>query len=188
MEKFLELGPGKKRITGFTTVNIVDGPNVDVVCDASKKLPFDDNTFSVVYASHVLEHIPWYQTEDVLREWKRVLVFGGSLEVWVPDAFKICRTVSQYEEEGIDSTELDGWYKFNEEHDPCKWAAGRLFTYGDGKGTIDHWNWHRAMFTPRYLCKVLINVGFELVEQLDRSCVRGEDHGWINLGFRGMKI
>lgn len=88
---------------------------------------------------------------------------------------------------GEDYTHLDGWYRFNEEKDPCKWASGRLFTYGDGTGTADHPNWHRALFTPRYLRLVLQRAGFRRIRQMDRSEVRPHDHGWINLGMTGQK-
>ena len=58
--------------------------NVDYVADAMTRLPFPDKTFDVVYASHVLEHLPWFHTEAILREWRRVLKPLGRLEVWVP--------------------------------------------------------------------------------------------------------
>ena len=63
---------------------------MDYVYDAGKPLPFEDNTFDLVYASHVLEHIPWYKVEEVVKEWVRILKPGGVLEVWVPDGLKIC--------------------------------------------------------------------------------------------------
>ena len=81
----------------------------------------------------------------------------------------------------------DGWYRFNEDRDPCVWAAGRIFTYGDGEGTLGDPNLHLALFSPRYLGKCLVNAGFRDVVEQDRTKVRGYDHGWINLGFRAIK-
>lgn len=185
--RMLEMGPGKERIDGFETVNIIPGRDVDYVADAAKKLPFPDNVFKVVYASHVLEHIPWYQTRDVLKEWIRILAPGGQLEVCVPDGLKICKTMLEYEELGVDNTTLDGRYLFNEEREPCKWISARLFAYGDGKETIEHWNWHRAMFTPRYLIKLFENEGLTNVRLMHSSEIRGHNHGWINLGVTGIK-
>jgi SAM-dependent methyltransferase len=183
----LEIGPGKKRIPEFETLNILPGHNVDYVWDARCKLPFDDNTFELIYASHILEHGPWYQTVDVLADWVRVLAPEGRLEIWVPDGLKICKTLVDYELEGKDEIARDGWYRFNDEKDPCKWAAGRLFTYGDGNGNPASPNWHRALFTPRYLHSVLEQAGLRDIAPLDRSQVRGHDHGWINLGMCGRK-
>lgn len=185
--RMLEIGPGEERIEGFETVNINPGRVVDYVADAAGKLPFPDNIFKVVYASHVLEHIPWYKTTNALSEWIRILAPGGRLEVCVPDGLKICKTIVEYEEIGVDKTTLDGWYRFNEEREPCKWASGRLFTYGDGKGTIGHWNWHRAMFTPRYLIKLFEMEGLTNVRLMHPSEVRGYNHGWINLCIMGVK-
>jgi SAM-dependent methyltransferase len=185
--RMLEIGPGPERIAGFETLNVVPGPNVDYLGDAAKRLPFRDATFDVIYASHVVEHIPWYQTQSALREWVRVLASGGRMEVWVPNGLLICKTLVDFELTGENRIDRDGWYRFNDEKDPCKWAAGRLFTYGDGTGRPDDPNWHRAMFTPRYLRFVLESVGLSDVRELGRADVRGYDHGWINLGMTGTK-
>lgn len=183
----LEIGCGPVRINGFETLNIVPGYSVDYVGDASRTMPFRDATFDLVYASHVLEHIPWYKVEQTIKEWVRVLKRGGRLEIWVPDGLKICRTLVEAEEQGQDNTHLDGWYKFNPEHDPCVWAAGRLFTYGDGKGRLGHPNWHRALLTPRYLRRLFEAAGLSGIRELTHEEVRGCDHGWINLGMTGTK-
>lgn len=186
-ERRLEIGPGPQPLKDFETLGIADGPHVDYVLDAARTLPFGDASFDLIYASHVLEHIPWYQTDDVLREWRRILKPGGVLEIWVPDGLKICRTLVEFEVDGTDNTALDGWYRMNPDKDPCRWAAGRMFTYGDGAGATDHPNWHRALFTPRFLAETLVKAGFASVRAMDRSEVRGDDHGWINLGARGVK-
>ena len=183
----LEIGPGPKRIDGFETLNIVPGANVDYVADAGKRLPFPDETFDVVYASHVLEHIPWFDTEKVLREWRRVLKVGGVLQIWVPDGLKICKAFVEAEFLGHDPFEDDPWERFNEEKEVCKWAAGRIFTYGDGTSNPSSPNWHRALFSERYLCHLLQAIGLTEIRQLDHSEVRGQDHGWINLGVTGRK-
>jgi len=106
--RYLEIGCGGSRLPEFETLDIVGGPNMDYVYDAAKPLPFKDNTFDLIYASHVLEHIPWYKTEEVLREWVRILKPGGQLEVWVPDGLKICQTLLKAELEGINEIEKDG--------------------------------------------------------------------------------
>jgi len=188
MVRFLEIGCGPNRIQGFETLNIVPGPCVDYVADASKKLPFEDNSFDIIYSSHTLEHIPWYQTKNVLVEWIRVLKSGGSLEIWVPDGLKICLAfVSDELGATKNMIELDGWYKFNPKKDPCVWAAGRLFTYGDGTGNPNSPNWHRALFSARYLKELFETSGLINVKEMEHKEVRGEDHGWINLGIKGTK-
>lgn len=187
-DRKLEIGPGEERIKGFETLGIVNNNNVDYVIDASKKLPFNDNTFNIIYASHVLEHIPWYKTNEVLTEWIRILRKGGVLEVWVPDGIKICKAFIKGEEENSSKyIEYDGWYRYNEEKDVCKWASGRIFTYGDGTGKINHPNWHRALFSKRYLIKLFKESGLKSIKIMDNKEVRGYDHGWISLGLKGTK-
>lgn len=185
--RYLEIGSGEKRIEGFETLNIISGPDVDYVCDASKALPFQDNTFDVIYSSHALEHIPWYQTENILKEWVRILKPKGILEIWVPDGLKICQAFIKAELEDENLIPNDGWYKFNPRKDPCVWASGRLFTYGDGTGKSDHPNWHRAVFSRRYLKELLERIGLTDIKDMDHSEVRGYDHGWINMGIKGTK-
>ncbi len=183
----LEIGTSGRRIAGFESLSIAGGPHIDYVWDASGRLPFAEGTFEIVYASHVLEHIPWYQTEQVLREWIRILKSGGTLEIHVPDYLKLAKAFIDAEEGRNDFTQIDAWCKFNDEKDPCKWASGRFLAYGDGAGAICHPNWHRAMFTPRYLRKLFDEVGLVDLEKLDSSEMRSENHGWVNLGYRGTK-
>lgn len=183
----LEIGPGPKRIPGFETLNVVGGANVDYVWNAERPLPFRRGTFDVIYASHVLEHIPWYKTDQVLRQWVRTLKPGGRLEIWVPDGVKICRAFVDAESSDAKDFHRDGWYRYNPQADACLWASGRLFSYGDGTGRRQHPNWHLAVFSYRYLEQALRAAGCSHVEPLARSRVRGHDHGWINLGICGMK-
>ena len=194
----LEIGPGKKVSPGFESLDITPEykvgqgsyRKVDHIADASKPLPFNNNTFDVIYASHILEHFPWYQIEEILKEWVRVLKPGGIMEIWVPDGLKICKAFVDAEN-GNDYTAEDGWYKYNPEKDPCKWANGRIFTYGDGQGTRDHLNWHLSLFSPRYLRVMLQKAGLTSIKRLMQTEVGGLSnkwHKWINLGMKGVKV
>jgi SAM-dependent methyltransferase len=48
-------------------------------------LPFKDKVFETVYASHVLEHFHYRETDAILREWLRVLRPGGEFQLFVPN-------------------------------------------------------------------------------------------------------
>lgn len=185
--RHIEFGPGDRRIPGFETLNILPGRHVDYLIDATRKLPFADNTFELIYASHILEHVPWYHTVDVLRDWVRVLAPGGQLEIWVPNGLKICTAWVEAENGVSERFREDGWYRFNDDQDPCVWAAGRIFTYGDGTGDRRSPNWHFGIFSERYLAKLFEKAGLVDIRPLDRAEVRGYDHGWINLGMTGKK-
>ena len=193
----LEIGPGPKVSKGFEALDLSPRYMPDVKrkiahkADASRELPFNDGTFGAIYASHVLEHMPWYRIDDILKEWRRVLSPGGVLEVWVPDALKICKAFIDAEE-GNDYTQEDGWYKFNEEKDPCKWAITWLFAFPrfQNKEMQDS-NWHRGMFSPRYLKLVLEKAGFVDIERITETKVGGlqnKFHKWIDLGMIARKV
>jgi SAM-dependent methyltransferase len=183
----LEIGPGHDPVPGFETLNIVPGRNTDYALDCSRRLPFPDDVFEVLYASHILEHIPWYHLEPTLSEWIRILQPGGQLEIWVPDGVKICAAFLDAELRNDNYIDLDGWYRFNETRDPCVWASGRVFSYGDGTGSAASENWHRALFSRRYLATLLQQAGLVDIREMSRTEVRGYDHGWINMGFAGTK-
>jgi predicted SAM-dependent methyltransferase len=56
-----------------------------LVHDLTKPLPFGENSFSSVYASHVLEHLYLVEAQRLLSECKRVLRAGGVIRMVVPD-------------------------------------------------------------------------------------------------------
>ena len=91
------LGCGKRKIPNFINIDIVDAAHVDI-CHEVDKLPFPDNTASLIYVSHVLEHFGRYEVEGVLQEWRRVLVQGGVLRLAVPD---FAAVVGMYSTEGL---------------------------------------------------------------------------------------
>lgn len=184
----LEIGPGKTRLPGFETLDVVPGRQVDHVADA-RRLPFPPATFDLVYASHVIEHVPWYETDDLVREWARVLKPGGALEVWTVNALFVAEALVHFEKTGAwtgphlgPGSWKDAWIQ----GDPVKWCNGRLFCYAKSGKAADPF-WHHALFTPRSLRAAFVRAGLTLVRAMDRSEVRGKDHGVINLGMRGEK-
>ena len=56
-----------------------------VVHDLTRPLPFPENSFWAIYASHVLEHLYRVEADALLAECKRVLKPGGVLRLVVPD-------------------------------------------------------------------------------------------------------
>ena len=108
--RYLEIGPGYEVIDGFETINVVSGRNVTYIGNAAKRMPFGDNTFDVVYASHVIEHLPWYQVKLAVREWVRILKPGGALEIWTPHGLRIAKAFVDAEERGIQDFHNDGWW------------------------------------------------------------------------------
>lgn len=83
----LNIGSGSEISRKLAAINIDLSPEgePEVKSDA-RHLPFEDGMFSVVRASHVLEHIPQKNIISTLSEWKRVLHKHGELQIAVPDA------------------------------------------------------------------------------------------------------
>jgi SAM-dependent methyltransferase len=66
-------------------VNVDRRPHegVTVVADGEYPLPFADESFGIVWASHVVEHVHNYT--QLMREFHRILVPRGVLHVVVPE-------------------------------------------------------------------------------------------------------
>ena len=56
-----------------------------IKCDASKRLPYKDNSVDQIYSSHFLEHIPYNKGISTLAECYRVLKNGGVFRLVLPD-------------------------------------------------------------------------------------------------------
>ena len=59
--------------------------------DVRRGLPFADNTVSVVYSSHMIEHLFRDEAAAFLREVRRVLAPGGICRIVVPDLRSMVR-------------------------------------------------------------------------------------------------
>jgi predicted SAM-dependent methyltransferase len=82
----------RKRAEGWKTLDITPGPEVDFVGDCRNLSQFSDGSIDTIYASHVLEHIPYnFELMKTLKEWRRVLMPGGTVMISVPDLDILCR-------------------------------------------------------------------------------------------------
>ena len=84
----LDIGCGAKCSAGYSPWEIKDGKRAESLEGIA------DGSVDAIRASHVLEHISYFQTVNVLREWARALRHGGTLEVAVPDFDKIVKAYS----------------------------------------------------------------------------------------------
>ena len=83
-KKYLHIGCGGVILPQpFENLDGRDLPGVDYVGDVYP-LDFKDNTFDLVYSSHVLEHFKRELTPKILKEWTRVLKPDGILRISVP--------------------------------------------------------------------------------------------------------
>jgi SAM-dependent methyltransferase len=82
----LNIGADRTQIAGFLSVDFNPDVHPDVLAEADN-LPFPDDSVDEIFASHVLEHLPF--ESPALQEWLRVLKPDGMLTVAVPDIVQI---------------------------------------------------------------------------------------------------
>lgn len=66
----------------------------DARCDIRfdvQKLPYPDNSVDEIKAFHIIEHFHFFEIQEVLKEWHRVLKPGGKLYLETPDFLETCR-------------------------------------------------------------------------------------------------
>lgn len=66
----------------------VDQPTI--LGDANK-IPIEDKSCSIIFCSHVFEHIPHFKLEEVLVEFNRVLEKNGTVRILTPDLFLLAK-------------------------------------------------------------------------------------------------
>ena len=80
----LNIGCGEYPIKGFVNIDVYEGKNVDLVCNALK-LPYENNSIDEIYCGHMIEHLSIKEAEKVLKEFLRVLKPLGKLGIVIPD-------------------------------------------------------------------------------------------------------
>lgn len=140
----LHLGCGKRDF-GSEWIHIDGGTFPHVTHNDITKLPFEDNSVDLIYASHVLEYFDRDEVIPVLEEWYRVLKVGGKLRLAVPD----------FEEMAF--LYAEGKY-------PLESFLGPLY----GKMKMDDSTiYHRTTYDMISLTSLLKKIGFGRTEQYD---------------------
>lgn len=86
---YLNLGSGANTSPEFINVDAFPFRKTHWVLDIQHLSIFPNNSVDMIYASHVLEHIPRNNLLETLNEWCRVLKIGGILRFGVPDFDKL---------------------------------------------------------------------------------------------------
>lgn len=82
--KNLHLGCGRHTLDGWLNTDRFCRHGI-VYVDLTKRFPFPDNSFDHVYSEHAIEHLPYSNGLNMLREGFRVLRHGGKLRLATPD-------------------------------------------------------------------------------------------------------
>lgn len=90
--KYLNLGCGDRFNIDWTNIDFNATEKKIIAHNLIEGIPFPNDTFDLVYHSHVLEHFTPKQAQTFTKECYRVLRPGGILRVVVPDLETIIKT------------------------------------------------------------------------------------------------
>lgn len=164
----LKLNIGSRvKAAGWKTFDIDPGPEVDYVGDCRDLSRFADNSVDTIYASHVLEHVPYQGVlQATLNEWFRALVPGGTVMISVPDLETLCRLFLE--------PELTYEQRFH---------IMRVI-FG---GQIDTFDFHYAGLTFEFLTAYLAAAGFEGIRRVETFDLF-QDASLLKVGDRAISL
>ena len=149
----LHLGCGERYIPGWTHIDIESWPHVDHVHDIRSLPMIEDSSVDLIYACQVLAYFDVDEVKGVLREWRRVLKWGGVLRLSLPN-FKV---VADLYRAGL----------------PLEWFLGTLYgkrhlsgnpnPVGGDPRTI----YHRTTYDKQSITSALTEAGFGEVREWD---------------------
>ena len=134
--------------------------------DLNQRLPFEDENFDIVLASHVIEHLA--NTDIFVKEIQRILKVGGYLVIATPNLAALLHilfllfgkqpTIAEVSDEALVGT----WSSRGNCVDRVGPAHRRIFTLGALKGLLEYYGFkvERAIGTgffplPNLLAKVM---------------------------------
>ena len=89
MDKILDMGCGNHKIPGAVGIDFVKIKGVDIVHNLNKiPYPFKKNSFDVIYANQVLEHLE-PPLDNILGELCRICKPEGRIKILVPHAMSV---------------------------------------------------------------------------------------------------
>lgn len=137
----LHIGCANRYFKGWTNLDIRPGVG-DVTDDASKLTSIVNNSYDIIYASHLLEHFGRKEVAKILKVWFSKLKPGGILRLSVPDFEKV---IFMYKK----GTGLDV-------------LMGHIMG-----GQRDKYDYHKFMFDKKLLTDLLLKTGFREVREWD---------------------
>ena len=156
----------------------------------ARGIPFEDQSFDVVYHSHFLEHLERAAAPGFLRECHRVLKPGGILRVVVPDLELFLRRYSTATEELDRGDSLTA----ESEHECAVYKLFDQMVRSEVSGAAEQKPWvrsierlirgnaastgenHRWMYDRHSLARILVRAGFAEVER--QSAATSAIAGW----------
>lgn len=160
-ETRLEIGSGGNPRDGYIHTDIRLGlKDIQVVCRGDQ-LPFKAGIFAEVFATGVFEHFSLPEAQIALREWWRVLLPGGKLDLNAPDIYRWAKYL-------IEAVESAGGKSHEGRYDVNR-ILHSIFGWQGHTKDIHKWGW-----IEEYLLHEISQAGFNGIEVYQRWAYSGE--------------
>ena len=161
----LNIGCGANLLTGWINTDYFPGKGITFL-NAAKAFPFPVGSMRYVFSEHMIEHIPYCQAVNMLRESFRVLAAGGRIRIATPDAPRI-------------------WHLEREpDWDYIHWVASYNSLPPTATQIVNQLNhgWgHKFLWSFQEMERVLAEIGFVDV----KTCRPGESDDPVLRGIEG---
>lgn len=164
----LHIGCGNSRIEEFVNIDCRRTLGADVVADAWDLDRIDDNSVEYIYARHTFEHLSRVQASQTLKEWWRVLEFGGLVHLVVPNL-------------EFHAKQLLGMVESPRDDQRAHAMAGFYGWQNDDSSDLHRWG-----YTPLSLATLLYRHGFEEVQDGIEQLTTRDVEPW-HINMRAMK-
>ncbi len=138
---------GKYKGSDWVNLDVEPHRGVDIIADASDKIPLESNSIDEIHCIHVLEHVTRDKYPLMLREMYRVLKPGGHLYVETPD---FMGTINN----------LQGAFVTGDVESIHIWTTS-VYGKNEREGMAHHWGFYEGL-----LRRAFRNQGFNEVDRL----------------------
>ncbi len=146
----LHVGCGTRRVEGWLNVDVV-GSEHDIDL-AAGNLPWQDNSFRVITAQQVVEHLELNdELIPLLRELKRIATINGEIWLSCPDMAKVCQAYIDNRGTDMVVDRQQRWSRFSLNGAPTQQMVNVLF-HQDGQ--------HKNLYDFELLKWALEQAGF----------------------------
>ena len=167
----LNLGCGAYPFEGWTNYDMIGHPGV-VRRDLTSGLPEPDNSVSLIFSEHFLEHIDQPKAIELLRHCHRVLRPGGEIQIVMPDLKKVCDMYMARDFEGMKAIGLSE----ANQGSLCRFVNQAMRAWG-----------HQFLWDVEELSSVLFSLGFRLIAEVPMDARMGYRKIPTDLAVRASK-
>ena len=133
----LNIGGGKTEIPGYINVDHLHGLE-------AYPLDYPDGSAEEIRASHILEHFPFELSQEVIKDWVRVLAPGGSLQIAVPNLDRIFQYYAEEAEMPVEGY-LMGAHANPDDNHKAIFNARKLRMLMEAAGLVGVREWKSAI-------------------------------------------